>query len=114
MWSAAFGFERMPGSSRFLVLGVNTINASWDGSPTTLGWHESAKMPRTADGSMILAWRNLPTLNNDGMLTLTSGALAPQFLDAPNGALVPSVLVNNWKANNLNLTNTSANTATPI
>src|SRR5881394_3009288 len=104
----------MPASSRFFVLGVNVTAGNWDGSPTTLAWHESAEMPQTVNGSMIVTWLNIAEQNNDGTLALSSGANQPEFHDAPAGATEPSVLVQNWKGQNLKLTNISANNATPI
>jgi hypothetical protein len=62
----------------------------------------------------VLAYQNLATLNNVGQLALTAGGAAPLFLPVPFGANQPGILVQNWNANNLNLTNISANSATPI
>ncbi|GLS22427.1 hypothetical protein GCM10007874_54450 [Labrys miyagiensis] len=63
---------------------------------------------------MILAFQNISEMNNAGKLALTSGSSQPQFLLAPALALQPTILINNWQANNLNLANISANTNTPI
>ena len=98
---------------KFAVIGAQVSTPNWTGAPLTLAWHDSAAMPQTPNGSTVLAWQNSATQNNDGTLALTS-ASAPQFLDAPQGALLPSVLVKSFASNSLNLTNLSANKATPI
>src|ERR1700733_205147 len=89
-------------------------NNDWNGSPLTLAQHDSALMPQTANGSMVVAWQNVATQNNDGALILTSGGGAPQPFDAPQLALAPTILVQNWGANDLKITNTSLAAATPI
>jgi len=88
--------------------------SNWDGSQITLAQHDNASMTQTANGSMVVAWKNAANLNNDGSLVLTSGGGAPQSYDAPALALAPTILVQNWGANNLKITNTSPNKATPI
>jgi hypothetical protein len=45
---------------------------------------------------------------------LTSGGSTPTLLDAPALSAQPGVLVNNWHANNLSVTNVSLNQQTPI
>jgi hypothetical protein len=104
----------MAASSRFAIIGANVVDANWDGSPLTLAWHESAAMPQTTNGSMIVAWQNTATQDNAGTLALTTGGNQPLFFDAPAGALAPTILVQNWQANNLRITNLSANQNTPI
>jgi len=63
---------------------------------------------------MMLAYRNVSTRNSEGKLAWTSGASSPGILVAPALALAPSVLVRNWKGNNLNVTNISVGADTPI
>jgi hypothetical protein len=63
---------------------------------------------------MIVAWQNVAPLNNDGTLILSSGGTPPQPFDAPALALAPTILVQNWRANDLKITNTSLAAATPI
>jgi hypothetical protein len=99
--------------TKFSIIGAQISTPNWTGSPITLAWHDSAAMPQTPNGSTVLAWLNTATQNNDGSLIATSGG-PPQSLDAPAGATVPSVLVQNWGANALTLTNVSGNQATPI
>src|SRR5262245_53809504 len=102
------------GQDSYELLGANVATPNWNGAPLTLAVNDSASMPQTTNGSMVLAYQNKATQNNMGTLILTSGGGAPTSLDVPALANQPSVLVNNWKANNLNLTNVSANSATPI
>jgi len=104
----------MATTAKFNILGANQSNANWDGSPITLAYRESAAMPQTTNGSMILAYQNTSTMNNAGKLALTSGGSQPTFLIAPALLSQPSILVSNWQANNLSLTNLSVATATPI
>jgi hypothetical protein len=98
---------------KFRILGQNVTNAAWNGNGQTLNYHDSVTMPQTPNGSMVLGYWNVSKQNNDGELTLVSAG-PPQPLDVPAGALMPSILVQNWNANTLTLTNTSANSATPI
>lgn len=100
--------------AKFAILGAKVVTPNWNGTPTTLAWHDSVSMPQTPNGSTVLAWLNKASLNNDGTLALTSGATQPQFLDAPQGSTIPSILVQNFGANNLNITNLSAAKDTPI
>ena len=98
---------------KFSIIGAQVSTPNWTGTPITLAWHDSAAMPQTPNGSTVLAWLNTSQQNNDGSLIATSGG-PPQSLDAPAGATVPSILVQNWGANALTLTNVSGNQATPI
>jgi hypothetical protein len=100
--------------TKFSIIGAQVATPNWTGVPITLAWHDTATMPQPPNGSTVLAWLNTATQNNDGSLAAVSGATQPQFLDAPALATVPSILVQNWEGNNLNLTNISANKATPI
>ena len=104
----------MATTAKFEILGANQSNANWDGSPTTLAYRESAAMPQTTNGSMIFAYQNTASLNNLGKLALTSGGSQPTILNVPALLSQPSILVNNWQANNLGVTNISVATATPI
>ncbi|WP_457151458.1 hypothetical protein [Mesorhizobium sp. P5_C1] len=100
--------------SDFNILGQSLATDNWDGSPVELAVRDSVAMPQTPNGSMILAFQNASEMNNAGKLALTSGSSQPQFLLAPGLALQPTILINNWQANNLNITNVSVNTNTPI
>ena len=104
----------MATTAKFNILGANASNKNWDGSPMTLAYRDSAAMPQTTNGSMVFAYQNTATLNNAGKLALTSGGSQPTFLTAPALISQPSILVNNWQANNLSVTNISVAAATPI
>ncbi len=98
---------------KFRIIGQSVTDPAWNGSGQTLNYHDSVMMPQTPNGSMVLGYWNISPQNNDGTLALTSGG-PPRFLDAPAGALIPSILVQNWNANSLTLTNVSANKVTPL
>lgn len=101
-------------SLSYEVLGQLMVNAGWNGQPSTLLVNQSVGMPQTNNGTMIVTATNQATQNNMGQLALTSGGAQPVMLDVPPLANQPTVQMNNWKANNLNITNISANTNTPI
>jgi hypothetical protein len=71
-------------------------------------------MPQTPNGSLVVGYFNQSQQNNAGRLTFTSGSSAPTTVPVPALARMISVLTANWQANNLTLTNTSINAATPI
>jgi hypothetical protein len=99
----------------FAVLGKNSINSNWDGSPTTLQPNDNVLLPQTTNGSMVLLSQDTATTNNNGSLTYTSGGSVPQTINLYALQNQPNVLVNNWGGNNLSLTNTSLpSSATPI
>jgi hypothetical protein len=98
----------------YRVLGQQVVNANWNGSPLTLQQYDSATMPQTPNGSLILAYVNQATENNQGTLAYTSGGSAPGFLSAPPMTNAPGLLIRNWRANDLGVTNISANRDTPI
>jgi hypothetical protein len=101
-------------SQPFELLGKNSVNNSWNGSPVTLNVNESVSMPQTPNGTMVFGYFNQATQNNSGDLIVTSGGGAPTTLVAPANTLQPSIWMNNWQANNLNVTNVSPNSNTPI
>jgi len=98
----------------FQIIGRNMTNASWNGAQMQLQQHASVNMPQTPNGSMVFVYMNQATMNNAGQLSLTSGGSQPVFLPAQALANAPSIYVRNWSGNNLGVTNTSAQTATPI
>lgn len=100
--------------SRFRLIDRNMVDSGWNGIGTVLGVNQSVGMPQTPNGTAIFGWVNQATLNNAGTLSLTSGGSTPTFLDAPALAAQPGILMNNWQANNLNVTNISPNPQTPI
>ena len=87
---------------------------NWNGARTTLTkQNQYVNMPQTPNGSLILGYLNQSKLNNAGEITATSGGTA-QILPVPPLIQMLSLLVRNWKANNLKITNTSAVEDTPI
>lgn len=96
----------------FRILGL--VAASWNGSPQTLQVNQNATMPQTPNGTMTFACFNQSTQNNSGSLFLTSGGSQPESLTVPALAQQPLIVMNNWMANNLSVTNVSANGNTPI
>jgi hypothetical protein len=98
----------------FHIVGQNAINAAWTGTPTTLQVNQNVNMPQTPNGTTILAITNQATQNNLGQIAITSGGSVPEFPDIPALANRPTIIKKNWGANNLSLTNISANSNTPI
>jgi hypothetical protein len=99
----------------FKIIDQNSVNAAWTGAPTTLVPGNNVNLPQTTNGSLVFAYQNMSTMNNQGTLSLTSGGSPPQFLNAPALANQPSILINNWQANNLSVTNVSpTGSNTPI
>lgn len=99
----------------YRVIDRFSIAPTWDGSPLTLQPNDSANMLQTTNGSMVLSYLNLSTMNNQGTLSVTSGGGEPTFVTVPALNNQPGVIINNWKGNNLSVTNISApNSKTPI
>lgn len=91
----------------YAIIGNFIIVDTWDGSPITLNPNDNANMPITPNGSLVLAYQNTSTINTMGTLAVTSGGGPPTFLNAQSLQNQPNVLINNWKASNLSITNTS-------
>ncbi len=104
----------VPPASRYSILGRLETTANWTGTGLSLAVHDGASMAQTPNGSMIFSFQNQSPMNNQGKLALTSGGSAPNFYAAPALAGQPQILTHNWQANNLNVTNVSANSDTPI
>ncbi len=98
----------------YAILGAVESTTTWDGSPQTIVPPNGLTMPQTNNGSMVFAYQNNSPGNNGGNLILTSGGSQPMPLIVQAGLLQPTMLVNNWHANNLNVTNTSPVSGTPI
>jgi hypothetical protein len=92
----------------------NAVNTQWDGSPMVLQVAQSATMPQTPIGTMIIAARDLATVENAGTLTITSGGAPPQFLTIPALSPYPTLTANNWEGQAITLTNVSASQNVPI
>jgi hypothetical protein len=97
-----------PRRAAFKVIGQNSVNNAWDGSPITLNLGDSANMPITPNGSMIFGYMNTSNINSMGTLALIFGRSAPTFLAALPFLNQPSILINNWQGQNLKATNVSA------
>jgi hypothetical protein len=89
-------------------------DSAWDGAPLVLQVNQSAAMPQTPNGSMVLSYINTSPFNTLGELAMTSGGGAPETLFAQAQATQPGIVVRNWGANNLRVTNVSLNAQTPI
>jgi hypothetical protein len=100
--------------AEFQLLGQNSVNTAWNGTGIQLLVGQSAQMPQTPNGTLVFGWFNMTLQNNAGELSLSSGGGSPSFLPAPALAARPSILLNNWAANNLNVTNISPNPNTPV
>lgn len=99
----------------FEVIGQNSVNQTWDGSPLTLNPGDSANMPVTPNGSMAFTYMNISTGNNMGTLGMVVGGSEPVFLPAPALTIQPGFIVNNWQGQNLMATNVSVpGSNTPI
>jgi hypothetical protein len=104
-----------PTAMLYDVIDRFSIAAAWDGSPLVLQPNQNANMLQTTNGSMALAYLNLSTMNNQGTLSVVSGGNQPTFLPVPALNNQPGVLINNWKGNNLSVTNISVpGSSTPI
>ena len=108
----------MPGTTTqsvpYTIIDRFTVATNWDGSPLILLANQNANMPETPDGSMVFEYENLTRQNNQGVIAVTSGGGAPAIKCVYALANQPSIWINNWRANNLSVTNISANNNTPI
>lgn len=112
---SAMSGTRPPSGMLYRVIDRFSIAPTWDGSPLTLQPNQNANMLQTTNGSMVLSYLNLSPMNNQGTLSVTSGGSEPTFITVPALNNQPGVLINNWKGNNLGVTNISApNSNTPI
>jgi hypothetical protein len=82
--------------------------SDWDGSPVTLPPNDSRNLPQTTNGSMILLYANLSKGNNAGELSVSSGGTKPENVHVAAGTNQPEVMIRNWQAQNLRVTNTSS------
>ncbi|MBV9762142.1 MAG: hypothetical protein JO340_16380 [Acidobacteriaceae bacterium] len=98
----------------YSVINQNSVNAAWNGQPTTLQVNTNISIPQMPNGTAILAATNQSTQNNQGQLSITSGGGQPTFLNLQANANQPTIVIQNWNANNLSLTNISANNNTPV
>lgn len=89
-------------------------DTTWNGSPAVLSQYQGVTMPQTPSGSLVIGYLNRAALNNAGRLSVSSGGGTPQILPVPALTRMIGILVNNWGANNLNITNVSAAADTPM
>ncbi len=106
--------DRSKTPAAYEIIDRSSIDLEWNGSPLTLMPNQNANMPQTMNGTMVFAYQNVSSQNNAGQLSATSGGGEPQFLNAPALVNQPSMWIDNWKGNNLSLTNVSINQNTPI
>ncbi|MGH8065698.1 MAG: hypothetical protein ACRERE_10800 [Candidatus Entotheonellia bacterium] len=98
----------------YAIIDRFTVAENWDGAPLILQVNQNANMPETPNGSMVFEYENLATQNNQGEVAVTSGGGAPAFKYAYACVNQPSIWTNNWRANNLSVTNISLNANTPV
>lgn len=87
---------------------------NWNGARTVLATTEHVTMPQTPDGSLIVGYLNQSKQNNQGEITVGSGGSTPVSYPVPAFQQMLSLLVGNWQADNLAITNTSTAAITPI
>ena len=80
---------------------------NWNGDSTDLAQGDSVNMDQTSNGSMVLGYRNKTKDNSAGTLQVASGGSRPETENVPAGSNQTEVIVRNWHAQNLKLTNTS-------
>ncbi len=90
-----------------LPLGQVLVSTTWNGAPITLQTNQSVNMSSTPTGSMLLLYQNISPENNQGEFHLTSGGGNPHIVPAPPLTNQVGVYNNNWKGNNLVVSNTS-------
>jgi hypothetical protein len=109
------GRKSPPLSAIYSVIGRFSVDENWNGALLTLQPNDNANMPSTPNGSLVLAYQNISTLNTMGTLAVITGGEPPTFLNVQSLQNQPSVLINNWQGQNLSITNTSPpNSNTPI
>jgi hypothetical protein len=88
--------------------------ATWNGIGMSLSRNVQVSMPQTPNGSLVFGYFNLGTTTSEGELILTSGG--GYFNDLPVPALqsAPGIVVHNWAASNLAVSNISQNPDTTI
>ncbi|HTH99755.1 MAG TPA: hypothetical protein VL752_02315 [Acidisoma sp.] len=103
-----------PQTLPYAIIDQRSVAPDWDGARLVLSPDQNANMPQTVNGTMVFTYENMSAKNNQGAISLTSGGGSPNFYTVAAGANQPSFLMDNWKANNLSITNISPNTETPI
>nr|WP_216671964.1 hypothetical protein [Corallococcus exiguus] len=80
--------------------------------PLSLDLNDSAFLNQTLDGFMILTVQNLSP--SKATVYYSSGGAPPQPIDIEGGDNTPHIVIENWKANNLTIINTSSNASTQV
>jgi len=80
---------------------------NWDGSALTLKVSDTAMIPITPTGTMLLAWLNTSRNSNMGELSISSGGSVPIGYPTPALLNSPQLLMKNWGGNNLAVSNSS-------
>jgi len=93
--------------------GLKTV-LPWSGAPLTLQQFDQAVMNQAPNGSLVFEYLNVTVTTNAGALSLTSAGSPTKYLQAPALIFRPGIFINNWQGNNLNVTNTSTASNTPI
>ncbi|AKQ68344.1 hypothetical protein A176_005256 [Myxococcus hansupus] len=85
-----------------------TINAA----PVNISTNESTGINQTLDGYMILTIQNLSS--SKATVLYSSGGSTPQQVEIEGGDNAPQIIINNWGANNLSVTNLSNRDETEV
>jgi hypothetical protein len=93
---------------------LNAAAADWNGNGTTLAVNGQVQMPQTPDGTLVVGYWVTSGQNSAGQLQVSSGGTSYPPLTVPALLPQPQILMNNWQANNLKITNTSPNGTTRI
>jgi hypothetical protein len=99
---------RKASKSRILARGNKAMNASWNGSPSVLLIYHNLAMPRTPNGTAIVAATNQSPSNQNGTMRLSSGGAPSKILTIPAKANLPTIFIRNGHSNNLTISNISA------
>jgi hypothetical protein len=98
----------------YAIIDQRSVVPDWNGARMVLAPDRNANMPQMINGTMVFTYRNMSAQKNQGDISLTSGGSTLRFYTVPAGTNQPSFLIDNWKANNLSITNISPNAETPI
>jgi hypothetical protein len=93
---------------------LDAAAADWNGNGTTLAVNGQVQMPQTPDGTLVVGYWVTGGQNSAGQLQVSSGGTSYPALTVPAMLPQPQLLMNNFQANNLKLTNTSPNGTTKI
>lgn len=91
-----------------------SAETSWNGIGKILAPEQSANMLQTPNGTLVFGYFNRSTENSEGELVLTSAATYHKRIPVPPLQSAPGLVIYNWQAGNLNVTNTSLNPTTSI